>query len=358
MEMKMEENLGFVNILRRATKLLCGNINLALFLFLCSLPLFSFLIFFELYLQTTVSFAAQYLSHQLKHGNNYNDPQDNVFSNKNLIALLIQTFLLYLFPYSLVDLLATTTIVSASSVAYTTEEGPLRFGQMVKRSIKICKRRVSGCLITSLYVLLLSTSVFSGFLFAATNYMYMLYVTGIGDSYYSSMIMAEDGNIYLETRSFFYNPERLLLDAVMALFHGAIFVVLLAKFSKWSAGWNMGLVVSVLEEGEESQGIYGTEALSLSAHYGRGHEKPGFFVMLVFLVFALAMRMPCLCFKCSENSHAYGLLYTSLYVGLVCVGNVVKWVACVVWYYDCRTRVLEKKGEVEIGSKANVLATM
>lgn len=41
------------------------------------------------------------------------------------------------------------------------------------------------------------------------------------------------------------------------------------------------------------------------------------------------------------------MLHTSLYVGLICVGNVVKWLACVVRYHDCKTRPLRKKADVE-----------
>ena len=47
----------------------------------------------------------------------------------------------------------------------------------------------------------------------------------------------------------------------------------------------------------------------------------------------------------SENSNGNGVLYTGLYVGLICVGNVVKWVVCVVSYHACRTRVSEKKDD-------------
>ncbi|KAF3606854.1 hypothetical protein DY000_02046324 [Brassica cretica] len=47
----------------------------------------------------------------------------------------------------------------------------------------------------------------------------------------------------------------------------------------------------------------------------------------------------------SENSNGNGVLYTGLYVGLICVGNVVKWVVYVVSYHACRTRVSEKKDD-------------
>lgn len=350
--MKIEEDLGYINVLKRATKLLWGNINLVLFLCLCSLPLFCFLIFFELSLQTTVSFASQYLVRQLNNWNYYYVPRDAALS-ENLLPLLIQTFLLYLFPYSLLDLLTTTIIVSASWIVHTSEEEPLRFGQLVRRTVEICQNRLEGCLITSLYILLMSTPVLFGFFFVATNYFYIISLIGLGDySHYYYIDLDEDsGGYYRSSR--FDDPVRMLFDAVMAMFHGAIFLVLLAMFSKWSAGWNMGLVISVLEEDqEEGQNIYGTDALTISAKYGKGHEKRGLQVMLVFLVFAIAMRMPCFCFKCTESSNGHRVLYTSFYVGLICVGNMIKWVACVVFYEDCRTKVLEKKGDVEIGSKA------
>lgn len=144
---------------------------------------------------------------------------------------------------------------------------------------------------------------------------------------------------------------------MVALIHGTVFIVLAVKFGKWSAGWNMGLVVSVLEEEDGKGGIYGTNALSLSYWYGRGHEKRDLLMMLMFSVFAIVTRMPCLYSTCSERSSGNGVLYTGIYVGLICVGNVVKWVACVVSYYDCRARVLEKKDDVEIGSKAKAFAT-
>ncbi|CAF1927919.1 BnaC05g18970D [Brassica napus] len=69
----------------------------------------------------------------------------------------------------------------------------------------------------------------------------------------------------------------------------------------------MGLVVSLLEE-EDGKGIYGTNAMSLS--------------------------------YCSNEN---GGLYTGLYVGLICVGNVVKWVACVVSYHAYRTRFQRRR---------------
>ncbi|KAJ0257712.1 Uncharacterized protein HA466_0085340 [Hirschfeldia incana] len=229
-------------------------------------------------------------------------------------------------------------IVAAYSVAYTSkEEQQLGMVCLVRRSAKICRNRLLGCLITSLYVLLLSTSVFFGFFSDSVNYLFV-------------------GALSRDYQNLHYHSG-VLFHAMVVLIHGTILIVLAVKFGKWSAGWNMGLVVSVLEEeeGEDGKGgIYGTNAMSLSYWYGRGHEKRDLWMMLIFLV---VTRMPCLYSRCSERSSVNGVLSTGLYVALICVGNVVKWVACVVSYYDCRARVLEKKDDVEIGSKAKSFAT-
>ncbi|CAH8306478.1 unnamed protein product [Eruca vesicaria subsp. sativa] len=55
--MKMNKKLSVIELLKQAVKLLLSNINLPLIIFLCSLPLFCFLIVFELFHQTTLSFT-------------------------------------------------------------------------------------------------------------------------------------------------------------------------------------------------------------------------------------------------------------------------------------------------------------
>ncbi|XP_010477686.1 PREDICTED: uncharacterized protein LOC104756746 [Camelina sativa] len=330
METKSEEKLSVIELLIRAVKILFGNINLALFLFLCSLPLFCFLIFFELSLQTTVSLASRYLYKLVT--------SDEDLSENDLIPWLIHTSLLYFIPYTFLDLFTTTTIVAASSIIYTSQEEPLGLLYLVRRSVKICQNRTGGCLITSLYVLVLSTSVLFGVLSGSTAYLLIVSLT-------------IEHQIFLK-ESVVLALLAVLFDVVVILIHGTVFIVLATKFCKWSAGWNISMVVSVLEEDEDGKGIYGSNALSLSAWYVRGQEKRDVGMMLLFFVGAFLMRMPCIYFQCSESLNGNGVLYTGLYVGLICLGNVVKWVSCVVCYHDCNTRALKKKVDVEIGSKA------
>ncbi|KAL0760149.1 hypothetical protein Bca101_076299 [Brassica carinata] len=103
---------------------------------------------------------------------------------------------------------------------------------------------------------------------------------------------------------------------MVVLVQVTLFMYLTAKFIKWSAGWNMSLVASVLEEeGEDGEeGVYGSNALSLLAWYRKGHEKGDVWMMLVVLILALAKRMPCLYSKCSLSSSGNGVLYTCVYV--------------------------------------------
>ncbi|CAH2033743.1 unnamed protein product [Thlaspi arvense] len=362
-EMKMNEKLSVIKLLKRAAKLLFGNIKLAFFLLLCSLPLFCFLIFFELSLQTTVSLTYQFLSKQLSFeedlsGNdlflqttvslNYQFlSQQHSFwedlSENHLILWLIQTSLLYFLPYTFLDLLTTTTIVAASSIVYTSEKEPMRLTDLVRRSFEICQTRVRGCLITSLYVLLLSTSVFIFFFL-----FFLLLFFGFFSNWTKQLIIAP----LLHQHQSFLDQAPVLIYAMVVLVQGTLFMYLTGKFFKWSAGWNMGLVVSVVEEdGEDGQGIYGSDALSLSALYRRGHEKRDLWMMLVFLVFSLAARIPCVYSKCNLYSSGNRVLYTGIYVGFLCVGNVLKWLACVVCYHNCKTRFLRKKADVEQQAK-------
>lgn len=66
---------------------------------------------------------------------------------------------------------------------------------------------------------------------------------------------------------------------------GIAFVALLVKYLEWRAGWNMALVISVVEEAD------GAEALDLSGYYGRGSSDRGFWLMVVVFGWEVVFRM-------------------------------------------------------------------
>ncbi|XP_010551562.1 PREDICTED: uncharacterized protein LOC104822136 [Tarenaya hassleriana] len=352
MATKFQEKLEFLDILKQSARLLRCNTSLLIWVFFSSVPLFSFLIFFELSLQNTLYHASLYLSRHQRYSSwsyyYYSYGKSMPGSGGAVVWPMFQTCLLYLFPYQFLNLFTTTTVVAASSAVYTSDE-PMGLPILARRSVEICRNRLRGCLITSLYVLLFSTSVLFGFIFTATNYYYWAFLFGQYD--YSYVLIDLHGE-----ESYHYNwpygqgdLTKLLLHISVVLLHGAAFVVLSAKLSKWSAGWNMGLVVSVLEVGSEEEAVYGSDALSLSACYGRGHERQGLWLMLVFFVNALVLRLPCFYSDCSASRT--GVYYTCAYAGLICAGNAFKWVACVLFYHESRTRALKKKADLEVGAK-------
>jgi Na+-driven multidrug efflux pump len=129
-----------------------------------------------------------------------------------------------------------------------------------------------------------------------------------------------------------------MIEEFLAVFYGVAFVALLTKYLEWSAMWNMSIVISVLE------GISGYEAFALSAYFSKGSERRGLILMIVFFVWGLGLRLPCLYFGCYE-----GWLGISVQIRLFCLRNVLKSVVCMVYFYDCKKRILEKKVDEEVG---------
>ena len=195
------------------------------------------------------------------------------------------------------------------------------------RDMKVQKNKVKGSFITSIYVLLLSTSILLGLVGVVTNY-YIL-TKGFVRNYY------------------FYDLKMYVVDSLITIFHVVVFIALLVKYSEWSAGWNMALVISVLEE------TYGIEAFELSAYFSRGSTQHGLLLMLVFVVWEIVLRLPCLFGRCSESLG--GILFSSVCTSLICIGNLMKWVVCVVYFFDCKKRILEKKIDEEVGRDARVV---
>ncbi|KAI4350739.1 hypothetical protein L6164_005160 [Bauhinia variegata] len=114
-----------------------------------------------------------------------------------------------------------------------------------------------------------------------------------------------------------------------------LFVALLTKYLEWSTIWEMGTLISVLEEKD------GDVALVVSAYFSRGNRISGILLMLFFLVWRFSLRLVGLFF--GWNGGGTKILFIVLYIALLCLGNVFKWVAFLVYYSECRKGRSEKE---------------
>ncbi|KAM7252396.1 hypothetical protein ACFE04_024279 [Oxalis oulophora] len=304
-ESNNNEKLHFFHTFIEALSIFKKNINFISFSILYSIPYFCFLVLFEIVRQRTfidtVSFLKQPRSYSVYYW--YDDwpvPYSESISlvryiSHNLIYLVV----LYLIPYNLVELFSTIlTVHFASRISTERNLNPISLKEMIKTSNQV---KFKGPFITSLYVLFLSTATLIGL---------------------------------------FY-----ILDVVITLTHMAAFVTLMVKYLEWSVGWNMSIVISVLNEDS------GLDAFDRSAYYSKGSDKrQGSILMLVFFIWGFALRLPCMFAGCSCETIA-GIGFTAVYSGLICIGTVLKWVVFLVYYFDCKKRVLEKKFDEEVGTK-------
>ncbi|KAL6187087.1 hypothetical protein ACLB2K_043202 [Fragaria x ananassa] len=108
------------------------------------------------------------------------------------------------------------------------------------------------------------------------------------------------------------------------------------EFSAW---WQVALVVSVLEEDKLQFFAFFT-----SAKLRKGNRFTGF--VLMFLYFGWRSLPNLLGLK--RWSFTSGVAYAFVDRGLFCLGEVMNWVACTIYYHDCRIategrRLLPKK---------------
>ncbi|XP_044490441.1 uncharacterized protein LOC123214627 [Mangifera indica] len=299
--------LEVFGILKEAVSILCKNINFLIFTIIVSFPLLSFMVYYETFLFKTMVETWDLLSP--RDYSNYNRPlpyqliTENM--NRDFAYKLIQLGLLYLVPLHLLELFTMLLTIDLASKIYSSEDRPLTFKEMIEKPIY--KAKLSSTFITSVYVLFLSTCTLLGLIWLVINYSIML-------------------------RNFIYN-------VLFTVIYGAAFVALLMKYLEWSAQWNVSVVISILEK------VKGVEALVLSAYLCRGSEKRGRLLMLVFFAWGVCLRLPCLVLGCYEGG--FGMVLQNVFNSL---GNVIKWIACMVYFYDCKTRILEKKVDEEVGN--------
>ncbi|KAK8475043.1 hypothetical protein V6N13_090379 [Hibiscus sabdariffa] len=249
--------------------------------------------------------------------------RDEPVSQVYILTEWIELCFLYLGLCYLAGLINIILTVNAASTIYAAQK-PISFRDLTRQN-----PRLKGPFITSIYVLLLSTCILTGFVGVVSNW------------YILSKGFVE--NYYYYYSYHFYETNDYIVESLITIFHVTVFIALLIKYSEWGAGWNMALVISILEE------TYGIEAFQLSAYFGRGSTQGGLRLMLVFTVWENVLRLPCLFGKCSER--AGGMLFIYGSTSLICMGNLMKWVVLVVYFFRCKKRILDKKVDEEVGRK-------
>ncbi|XP_061994142.1 uncharacterized protein LOC133712081 [Rosa rugosa] len=302
----LKQKLGVFDILKEALYLICKNHSFIVLTFLTSLPFFCFSIYYESHLKRTLVQISEFLN-QNSGFFNYNwqtqlhtaTSMAQMFSNN-----LIQLGLLYLIPLHLLELCSAFVIVDlASKLGGKGKFGEVSGGGSVTRMV-----RFKGTLVTSIWVLFLSTCTVVGSIWLVSVY-------------------------YVLLRNFGY------YNTYCRVLYKAACMALLANYLEWGAIWNMGIVISILEN------RHGANALMFSAYLSRGRERrQGLVLMLIFGVWGLGLRLACLFFKCYEGK---GGIVAQM--GLFCTGNVVKWVAFMIYSYNCKILISEKRVDVEIG---------
>lgn len=227
--MEMESNIILKNqkldafdILRKALAV-SANINFFLFTTLASLPLFCFLIYYQPFQQ---EFQLE-ISEILKEPAAVSYFDDFIFEwtlpfpivitprwKKGFPGELIQLALLYLVPLHFLEFTTALAIASLASKMYN-EDRQMTLKEMVHNQ-PFDKTRLIASLITSVYVLVLSTcSVILGFIWSAASY-------------------------YFVFRYFLH-------DVLLSLWCLVASAALLAMYLAWNAIWNMSILISVLE---------------------------------------------------------------------------------------------------------------
>ncbi|XP_057528794.1 uncharacterized protein LOC130807556 [Amaranthus tricolor] len=292
------QELKSFEILISALKIFTSNIKFMLFIVCCILPLYIFMVFSEIKLQEAIDYA---LSN----------------STKDFIPAILKLCLFYVFLYPILECVSICYTIKIAEKLHVGEK------QVTIKHILNQKLSLKCPFITYLYVYFQSSVTFLGLLGVLGNYKIFSFI-----SYYSYLEYVEIG-----------------LNILSISFHSMIFFGLLYKYLEWSAIWNLGMVISVMEEQN------GIAVLGISDYYGKKCKKTGFELMLVFFLTGNVLRVFCLYGGLCNGSFA-GVLITCVNIMLFLLANLVKWITFLLYYYHCKQQIMEKKvDDQELGVK-------
>ncbi|CAI0455388.1 unnamed protein product [Linum tenue] len=323
-ELITKDKLEFLGIIKESLKIPAKNPTFILLSFLTSLPAFCFflwqhLVLHQLIYEAGVNFVAVYDPICGTHWPLCSfPPRYSLDSTLGLIQRLAPTLALSAFSYLTIghflNVLNTIVLVHSASTIYAEKEaGSLKEMLFIKPFQEVGSLR--GPYITSIYNLA------------------MVWLT-----------LAGVVSFVVQMVSF---PVNGLLSQMV---FGLVASALVVKYLEWSAIWNVGLVVSILEE------KHGYIGIGVAGYISRGCRGRGFLLMVVFLVWRVFLRMVFGYYGyLNKESGSMVVLIAVGEGGLVWFGEVVNWVVCTVYYYDCKRRFLEKKVDSEKQGGTNLV---
>lgn len=341
------KKLKAFGIIKEALIVFTKNTNFTILTFLISLPLFCFSLYFETSLQNfllqttallqvkdetpevvdqlvelTSEFTVVYYDSvvDVSQGTNWSLLDIVRKFDNDLFHQLGQLVFLYLVPLHLLELVTVLVIVDLAAKIYRQGKS-LGFSDLF--DIKLDGARLRGVLVTYVYVVFFSTCTLLGFIVLLVTYTDVL-------RYFP----------FRHSNFFYVSAFRSLdFDVFFHLVYGTNLLLFLGFHLGWSAIWNLGLVMSVLKAG-----IYGAKALGSSAFLSLRNVQNGMILMLVFSIWGVWLRLPCLVFGCHKK-----WVWIVAQSSLICLGNALKWVSVVVYFDDCIKRIFGKKVDVEGG---------
>lgn len=299
----------FLTLLKETSKIPFQNVRFTSFLLSASLPLLFFIFLFELLLEKSLKefsnvllTAPSYLSKGKHNGFSiiYYLEEKKMELIWNSYPNWIVLSLIYLFPLHMLEFLTAFFTIDLTSKIYT--DGHRCSNISIKDMILGNTGRLKGSFLTSVYILFVLASFSFGLI-------------GLMMNFYGFCLIFE-------------------------LIFLAVFVVSLPKYLELVAILNTGMVVSVLEE------VQGIGALSYSFYLCKGKERLGRDLMLIFFVWRCSLRIPCLFFDDGEIG----------VVGRTCLlwlGCLMKWIVCVGYYHQCKSKVLCSRIDEEVGGRLN-----
>ncbi|KAL9240935.1 hypothetical protein vseg_015100 [Gypsophila vaccaria] len=332
------KQLKSFEIIKSSLRIFTSNTKLMFLMMFSVIPFFVFLVFYEIKLQkimaaapgvpmyphrsihVVVSVSSGYLRNGSRSFGRFTEiPQDD--DRMEFVSEFIQICIFFLVLYPLLELLSMITTVQIAAKLYAGEK------PAALKDVFYQKNNLKGVLVTCGYVHLLSCLTLLGLIWIVANH----------------LVFGKFGSSW----GTFWQPEAGIGQVWYILLlgiHTMMFVALLYKYLHWSSFWNMSMVISVLEEET------GLDAFGMTGYYGKHCRPTGFQLMLGFVGFAVVLRLPYLYGGLSNH----GVGFTSVIIGSICLESLVKWIAFVLYYFDCKQQTMEKKNDEEIRKTVNM----